>query len=126
MRAPTAVASDGQILAVADTSNNRILIWNSIPTINGQPADIVLGQPDFNTVAPVIATASSVRAPQGVWVQNGRLFVADTQNNRILIWNSIPTHNNQAANVVLGQPNFTTVIPINQSRRIWSRRQIPC
>lgn len=116
MRTPTAVASDGQILAVADTANNRVLIWNSIPTTNGQPADLVLGQPDFNTVEQVGATASSLRAPQGVWVQNGRLFVADTQNNRIMIWNSIPTHNNQAADIVLGQPNFTTVIPINQSQ----------
>ncbi|HEY7337384.1 MAG TPA: hypothetical protein VH639_21005 [Bryobacteraceae bacterium] len=112
MRTPTAVASDGRILAVADTQNNRILIWNSIPTFNGQPADLVLGQPDFNTVQPIAATASSFRGPQGVWVQNGKLYVADTQNNRVLIWNSIPTKNNQPADVVLGQPNFTTVQPV--------------
>jgi len=114
MYQPTAVASDGTIVAVADTSNNRILIWKSIPTTFGQPADIVLGQKDFTSVALVTVTASSLRAPQGVWIQNGKLFVADTENNRILIWNSIPTQNNQAADVVLGQPNFTTAPQVNQ------------
>ncbi len=114
MYQPTAVASDGTILAVADTSNNRILIWKSIPTTFGQPADIVLGQKDFTSVALVTVTASSLRGPQGVWIQNGKLFVADTENDRILIWNSIPTQNNQAADVVLGQPNFTTAFQVNQ------------
>ena len=117
MRTPTAVASDGQILAVADTANNRVLIWNSIPTTNGKPADLVLGQPDFNTVQTVVVNSSSFRAPQGVWVQNGKLFVADTQNNRVMIWNSIPTKNNQPADLVLGQPSFTSapVLDLTQS-----------
>ena len=115
MYQPTAVASDGTILAVADTSNNRILIWKSVPTTYGpRPADIVLGQKDFTSVALVTVTASSFRAPQGVWIQNGKLFVADTENNRVLIWNSIPTQNNQPADVVLGQPNFTTAPQVNQ------------
>src|SRR4029077_14672748 len=114
MRVPTAVASDGKILAVADTSNNRVLIWKSIPATNGQPADLVLGQTNFTTVAPNSLTASALRGPQGVWIQNGKLFVADTQNNRILIWNSVPTQNNQPADLVLGQPNFTTASEVNQ------------
>ena len=38
LRVPTAVATDGTHVAVADTGNNRVLIWNSIPTTNGQPA----------------------------------------------------------------------------------------
>ena len=114
MYQPTAVASDGTVLAVADTANNRVLLWKSIPTTLGQSADIVLGQKDFTSVALVTVTASSLRAPQGVWIQNGKLFVADTENDRILIWNSIPTQNNQAADVVLGQPNFTTAPQVNQ------------
>ncbi|HEY7212038.1 MAG TPA: hypothetical protein VH477_17320 [Bryobacteraceae bacterium] len=109
MRTPTAVATDGNILAVADTDNNRVLIWNSIPVSLNQPANIVLGQSDF-THATIVQppTASSLLGPQGVWIQNGKLFVADTQNYRVLIWNSIPTSNNQPADVVLGQSNFTS------------------
>ena len=73
MSTPTAVASDGRILVVADTENNRVLIWNTIPTTNGQPADVVLGQPNFTTIQSLAVNASSFRAPQGVWVQNGKL-----------------------------------------------------
>jgi uncharacterized protein (TIGR03437 family) len=112
MRLPVGVASDGIHLAVADTSNNRVLLWNSIPTINGQPADVVLGQSNFTNVRPGLGP-SSMRGPQGVWFQNGMLFVADTQNNRILIWRSVPQSNGQAADLVLGQPNFNTSPPIN-------------
>ncbi len=114
MRTPVSVATDGINLVVADTQNNRVLLWKSIPTSNGQPADVVLGQPDFDAVGPIVTTASSFRGPEGVWIQSGKLFVADTGNNRILIWNSLPTENNQPANVELGQSNFTTVsaVPI--------------
>ncbi len=117
MNLPLGVATDGNVVAVADTGNNRVLLWLSIPQYIGQPADVVLGQPDFTTLTePVVVNASSVRAPQGVWVQNGKLFVADTQNNRILIWNTIPTRNNQPADIVLGQPNFTTVPQFDQTK----------
>jgi uncharacterized protein (TIGR03437 family) len=112
-RLPTAVATDGRILAVADTANNRVMIWKSIPTVNGQPADLELGQPDFTTVlqgSQVVVDNKSFRGPQGVWIQNGKLFVADTQNHRVLIWNSIPTQNRQPADVVLGQANFNVAV----------------
>ncbi|HEX4808881.1 MAG TPA: hypothetical protein VH325_08125 [Bryobacteraceae bacterium] len=110
MNTPTAVATDGTILAVADTNNNRVMIWNSIPTSINAPANLVLGQPDLNSFqTPNTVNASTLRGPQGVWIQNGKLFVADTLNYRVLIWNSIPTTNNQPADIVLGQKNFTSV-----------------
>jgi len=106
---PTAVASDGVHFAIADTDNNRVLLWNSIPTGNQHP-DLVIGQPNFSTLqtqALGVVTATAMRGPQGVWIGNNRLYVADTQNNRVLIWNSWPTTNNQTPDVVLGQPDFT-------------------
>lgn len=109
-RNPTGVATDGNILVVADTDNNRVLIWNSIPYTIDQPADIVLGQPNFTT-SSIGLTASTMRGPQGVWIQGTQLFVADTQNHRVLIWNKIPTANAQAADLVLGEPNFTSAPP---------------
>jgi uncharacterized protein (TIGR03437 family) len=118
LQTPTAVATDGNILAVADTDNNRVLIWTSIPSTVDAPANIVLGQPNFTTGQSSGAiNAQTLRGPQGVWIQNGKLFVADTQNFRVLIWNRIPTQNGQAADLELGQPNFNTANqpPVGQS-----------
>ena len=47
LRSPTGVASDGRVIAVADTDNNRVLIWSRIPTSNGVPADVVVGQAEL-------------------------------------------------------------------------------
>ena len=63
------------------------------------------GEPEGN-----VPSAKSMRGPQGVWIQNGRLYVADTQNNRVLIFNQIPATNGASADVVLGQPDFTTFV----------------
>ena len=115
MRTPTGIASNGQILVVADTDNNRVLIWKSIPTAIGTPPDIVLGQVDFNTVKRASTDSVSFRGPQGVWIQGTRLFVADTQNDRVMVWNNIPTANNQPADYVLGEPNFSTAPPATQA-----------
>jgi phage tail sheath gpL-like len=112
LRLPTAVASDGVHLVVADTNHNRVLIWNRIPTSNDQPADVVVGQQDFKSALTPgnLPNAKAMRGPQGVWIQNGKLYVCDTQYNRVLIWNSIPTTNGAAADVVLGQANMTTFV----------------
>jgi uncharacterized protein (TIGR03437 family) len=112
LRLPTSVASDGVHVVVADTNHNRILIWNRIPTSNNAPADVVVGQPDFThtSIPGNLPNAKAMRGPQGVWIQNGKLYVADTQYNRVLIFNKIPTSNGAAADVVLGQPNLTTFV----------------
>ena len=114
---PVGIATDGTHLIVADSDNNRVMIWNSIPTKTyNQPADVVVGQVDFThngTSNP--PTASTLRGPQGVWISNGRLFIADTADNRILIYNSIPTKNGQAADLVIGQSGFNNAIPTAQT-----------
>ncbi len=107
MRAPSSVATDGRVLAVADTNNNRVMLWNQIPATNGAAPDVVLGQPDAGDNTPR-TSANGMRGPQGVWVADGKLFVADTQNSRILIWNSIPSASGANADVVVGQPDFDT------------------
>lgn len=118
MRNPQAIATDGNIVAVADTDNNRVLIWLSYPTQNGQQADVVIGQQDFvhNTVASP-PSAQSLRGPEGLWIdttsQPEKLYVADTENNRVLIYNQIPTKNYAAADVVIGEPNFTTAVQLD-------------
>ncbi len=99
-------------LIVSDFSNARVLIWNRVPTTNGAPADLVLGQPDFisSTSNNGGRSASSMNAGgvEGVYSTGTKLFVADTGNNRILIWNTFPTTNGQAADVVVGQTDFAS------------------
>jgi uncharacterized protein (TIGR03437 family) len=107
MNLPTGISSDGVRLAIADSANNRVLIYNTIPTANGANADIVLGQPSFTSNAAA-TTQSGMRFPGTVLIALGKLFVADTFNHRVLIYNTIPTSNNANADVVLGQPNFTS------------------
>ena len=102
-----AIASDGVRVAVADANNNRVLIWNSIPMLNGRPPDVVVGQPDFENLLPG-TSRETYRGPQAVWIDGGRLFVADTGNSRVLIYNSIPSSNGAGADIVVGQPDFDT------------------
>lgn len=83
------VSRDGT-LAVADTANNRILFWDTVPAA-GAPASpvAVLGQPDFtangeNRWSGV--TRDSFCWPYGLSLYENRLAVADSGNNRVVIW----------------------------------------
>lgn len=118
-------------LFVADKGNDRVLIYNSIT--NAASANIVLGQPDFTTdeakcvgnyspdlgtsacpqanspatnIESFVSKSNQLYAPTGLYVSGSRLLVADTANNRVLIWSSIPTASSAAANIALGQVGF--------------------
>jgi NHL repeat len=112
LNVPTGVAAANDILAVADAWNHRILLWHGYPHTSNRGADVVLGQADF-TGGLANRGAKTPRADTlnwcyGVAVVAGRLFVADTGNRRVLMWESIPTTNGAAADLVLGQRDFTT------------------
>ncbi len=107
--APAAVLKIGNKLAVADTGNNRILFYNSMPS-STTTADFVLGQPGFttNTVNNGGVSATSLNAPRSIATNGSKFAITDLSNHRILIWNSIPSSTNTPADVVVGQPNFTS------------------
>jgi uncharacterized protein (TIGR03437 family) len=125
---PVAVSSDGIKLFVTDLGHNRVLIWNTIPDQNQASADVVVGQKDMNTA--IANDAPSLCPPTGVLDDKGnptyparcentleyprfalstgtQLFIADGGNDRILVFNTIPTQNGQGADAVLGQPVVT-------------------
>lgn len=104
---PMGISNDGQHLLLADTCNNRVLIWNSLPTGNVEP-DVVLGQTSFNTNSPGTAQ-DKLRWPVDVATDGVKVVVADAYNDRVLIWNAFPTENGQPADLVLGQVDFETV-----------------
>lgn len=103
-------------MAVADSWNNRVLIWLERPTASGIPADLVLGQADFEGQSPnrgedaaggERAGADTMHWPFQVMVHQGRLYVADAGNRRVLVWRSLPTRSGQPADFALGQPDLT-------------------
>jgi hypothetical protein len=94
---PGNISTDGTHLFLADTWNNRVLIWNSLPTGNVSP-NIVLGQTNLTTNNSGTGI-DQLNWPVGVAAANGKVAVADTYNNRILIWNTFPTQSGQAADL---------------------------
>jgi hypothetical protein len=106
-----ALASPDGPLVVADTGHHRILIWDRVPSRDGEPADTVLGQPTFsgqarNAGGAVSATSANV--PVGVAIRDGMLAVADSWNHRVLLWWRIPAHGGVPPDVVLGQRTRTS------------------
>ncbi|WP_257453288.1 NHL repeat-containing protein [Archangium lipolyticum] len=120
---PTGVWTDGTRLVVADYVNNRVLLWNSFPTRNGQPADVVLGQQDF-TSRESATSASRMSSPYFIAATGLQLFVADNQNNRVLGWNQFPTTNGAPADLVLGQADFDSANPQDPATRATSARSL--
>ena len=109
------IDSSGQYLVVADTGNNRVLIWpitlpfNSAGAID--PSQVaVLGQTDGvsgDTNQGGAISLKTLNQPTSAIIVDGKLVVADTGNSRVLVWNSIPA-TGQSADVVLGQTDFVS------------------
>jgi DNA-binding beta-propeller fold protein YncE len=108
---PMGVSVDPQgRLWVADTLNNRILRFdNAALKANGADADGVLGQPDFNSAGAATTQSGMTQPSLAVADAGGRLWVADTFNNRILCFDNASAKANGAdADSVLGQTDFNT------------------
>jgi len=95
MNWPVSTSTDGTRLVVTDTMNDRILIWNTFPTTNGQPADLVL---EGDKSRP---SKSRIEWPWGVWTDGRRLAVSNTAISSVLIWNNFPTADSQPADLLL-------------------------
>jgi hypothetical protein len=96
-----ALAGPAGPLFVSDTGHHRVLIWRETPTADLQPADFVLGRPDF-----VSEGRGTLNVPTGIAHGAGILAVADAWNHRVLIWHGAPARSNQPADLVLGQSDF--------------------
>lgn len=97
-------------LWVADQGNNRILRFDTVSAkSNGSNANGVLGQSDFTTSASGLSS-SKMSSPQSVTLSSsGVLYVTDTSNNRVLVFqNAASLGNGAGASGVLGQTDFTT------------------
>jgi sugar lactone lactonase YvrE len=108
-------------LWVADTGNNRVLMFEAAVFRNTQPfPDVVLGQNSFTTTLPG-TTATTMKSPKGVWVDTSdRLWVADSGNNRVLRFDAVSNQPSTGASAdgVLGQVNLTTGTALNSASRL--------
>ena len=115
MNFPRFALSDGKRLFVADGGNDRVLIFNTIPTANGAAADVILGQPDefVSTVSsstdlfhPLLrqSAADITATPTSLAWDGTNLYVADPSNRRVMVFTE-------------GEP----LIPINGIRNAASR-----
>ena len=97
----------GKTVAVVDTQGHRVLVWRDVSSPrSSQAPDIVLGRTVRDSSG---ISAASMMEPVSVALDGKRMFVGDAALHRVLIWNSIPSADNQPADAVLGQPNFTAV-----------------
>lgn len=116
---------DGNNLYIADAGNNRVLIYNGIPSTNDPNANVVLGQTSFS-LAATGDSSSQMNGPNGVFSDHTHLFVADTGNNRVLVYNTIPASSGTPANIVLGQTGFGSAVTaagasgMSSPRNVWS------
>ena len=116
------VTGDAQgTLYVVEEPNQRVLVYSNAQTkANGGEADYVLGQSDFvSKLNPIPPTEASFNIPRAAFYDDvaKTLWVTDFSNNRVLRFTEVqapaapePFHwvNRQAAEVVIGQADFST------------------
>jgi uncharacterized protein (TIGR03437 family) len=91
-------------LLVSDAALNRVLYFAGQPAdfTSGMSAGMVFGQPDFNSSRPGNGL-NQMSAPRGIASDtDDRLYVADTGNGRIDLYNNVPTAS-------AGQPTALTL-----------------
>jgi sugar lactone lactonase YvrE len=117
MNEPGAVVIDPitRKVFVADSRNHRILRYGSADSLaNGAPAEVVFGQTDFLSSASLSPpTDASLKSPRGLFLdRNGRLWVADSGNHRVLRFSGASSvGNTPSADRVLGQADFNSGLP---------------
>jgi hypothetical protein len=116
-------------VVLADFTNNRVLIYNSVPVTNYTPADVVVGQPNFGSTSNG-AGPSGLYTPFAAYSTGSALYVSDTSNNRVLVFSPFPTYNGASAATVLGQADFVSDLhnqgggSVCSANTLWYPRQL--
>ena len=88
---PYALAESDGVLVVADTANSRLVGWTEAGM--APPAARLTGQPDFASKGDNgwgIARRDSLCWPYGLSARGDLVAVADSGNNRVLLWKMAP------------------------------------
>ena len=97
-------------LCVTDAGNNRIMVWDRLPSENNTPCDWVLGQNDAQRVdhnqSLYWPDAASLNMPYAIAAAGPWLLAADTANSRLLGWHSDDCRTGAPARALTGQVDF--------------------
>jgi len=90
---PRFALTDGRRLFIADGGNDRVLVYSTLPTYNGAPADIILGQINekVNQVSDSAeelrrSSSDSLRTPLALAFDGANLYVTDPFNRRVMVF----------------------------------------
>ena len=105
------VDSTNQRLYVPDWGNNRVLVFSTSSMSNGENASYELGQPSGGTAFTTYAhatTQSGLYGPEACTYDstNQLLYVADYDNNRVMVFSTASLANGENASYVLGQSGY--------------------
>jgi hypothetical protein len=108
--------ADATRFLVVDRSNHRVLVYDGVPHSADTEPMAVVGQTGFESGSANGGQASTndVGLDEPVYASvcsDGKLFVADRNNNRVLGWYRVPESSGAAADFVLGQADFVASAP---------------
>jgi hypothetical protein len=110
MRWPHGIATNAEMLFVADAGSSRVMVWKDLPRANGTSCDLVLGQEDLSGAdhnrAAYSPSAASLNMPYGIALQSGVLVVADTANSRLIGFDIGSLRMGAPASHLAGQSSF--------------------
>jgi len=116
-----AIDPAGGKLFVSASGQHRVMRFRSATSLaNGENAEAVFGQVNFSGTDRG-TTATALDFPVGLHVDgNGRLWVADSRNNRVLMFEgaSMLPGFGSVPDRVFGQPDFSTVSPGTTARKM--------
>ena len=104
----------GTRVVAADTGNHRLLVWPSLPAVDGADSAVVVGQPDATSEGPQAGGRGPERGlhlPTGLARAGDLLLVADGWNHRVLGFDAALDADDPEPVLVLGQNGFTDVEP---------------
>ncbi len=112
LSAPAGICQNDHYLVIADRGNYRYLVVDKANPAGGFIAAI--GQASLTAaISGQPASATSVAGNSGgnscAFDSQGRLYLSDTGNYRILVYNTVPTSSGAAANDVIGQGDFSSI-----------------
>jgi Carboxypeptidase regulatory-like domain len=108
-------------LWVSDTNNNRVMRfpWEAETGAPASVADLVLGQPDFTSVAGG-AALNQMHKPSAVRLNSqGVVYVVDSLNRRVLVFEPPYTSGMPASRTLPGQFDYPVGIEIGLNDEIW-------